>query len=141
VINMKITLREFRHFVRALVESVCPVCGGDGAYIGLNDVECPNKACPKFSVKQLNAGEEESDEYEPNKLPGDYVHLDRYQMQQQFPDALEAWEEEWGPVPTGDEDGHEGVFQWSSDEQQLLAVPGEVPGIDEIKTWYGDRWA
>lgn len=38
-----------------LTESVCPRCGDPNAYIGFhNNVECPNKACPKFSQQQFD---------------------------------------------------------------------------------------
>lgn len=53
---MKTSLYKLRCFIRAiLIEAICPVCGGRGAYVGLRDVECPNKACPKFSQNQLDA--------------------------------------------------------------------------------------
>ena len=52
---MKITLHEVRQFVRSVLkESICPVCGSKGAYIGLNTVECPNKSCARFSPEQMN---------------------------------------------------------------------------------------
>jgi hypothetical protein len=31
-----------------LREAKCPKCGTDGAYVGLNDVECPNPKCANF---------------------------------------------------------------------------------------------
>lgn len=36
---------------------ICPVCGTDDAYAGLNCVECVNKKCSNFSPKQLKAFE------------------------------------------------------------------------------------
>lgn len=48
---MKITLRKLRALLREtlLLEEKCPLCGTDGAYIGLNDVECPNPNCDRFT--------------------------------------------------------------------------------------------
>ena len=53
---MKISLHEVRQIVRSILrETLCPVCRGPDAYVGLNDVECPNPSCPKFSQEQANA--------------------------------------------------------------------------------------
>lgn len=37
-----------------LTEAKCPACGNAAAYIGLNDVECPNKSCQFFSQRQAD---------------------------------------------------------------------------------------
>jgi len=51
---MKINLRQLRHLIREalLLEAKCPGCGTEGAYIGMNDVECPNRGCKFFSQRQ-----------------------------------------------------------------------------------------
>ena len=50
---MQITLKEFREIVRSVLsEATCSACGNKQAYIGLNDVECPNPQCKNFSEKQ-----------------------------------------------------------------------------------------
>lgn len=33
----------------------CPICQTKGAYIGLNEVECPNKDCKCYSPKQAES--------------------------------------------------------------------------------------
>jgi hypothetical protein len=35
-------------------EAVCPKCGNKNAYIGMNDVECPERKCSSFSQKQYD---------------------------------------------------------------------------------------
>ena len=40
----------------------CPKCGSEGAYVGLQIVECPNGNCENFTNRQLDvveSGEEE----------------------------------------------------------------------------------
>ena len=54
---MKRTLSELRLVIKETIkellrEAVCPFCGDPDAYVGLSDVECPNKRCRKFSQKQ-----------------------------------------------------------------------------------------
>lgn len=53
--RMRITLSELRSVIREeirrsclLTEAACPVCGTDGAYIGLHKVECVNPSCRHF---------------------------------------------------------------------------------------------
>ena len=38
-----------------LQETTCPMCGTDGAYVGLNAVECPNPKCSKFKASKSGA--------------------------------------------------------------------------------------
>lgn len=38
-----------------LLESRCPHCGSQGAYVGLNEVECANRRCESFVDKNVNA--------------------------------------------------------------------------------------
>lgn len=40
--------------VSILRESVCPGCGDTDAYVGMNDVECPNQQCSNFSKRQYS---------------------------------------------------------------------------------------
>jgi len=37
-----------------ILEETCPFCGGSKAYVGLNDVECPNRKCKAFSQRQAD---------------------------------------------------------------------------------------
>ncbi len=47
-----------------LEETTCPMCGTDGAYVGLNAVECPNPKCNKFKA---SAGGSSSSSNKPVK--------------------------------------------------------------------------
>jgi len=37
-----------------ILEEKCPYCGDPQAYVGMNDVECPNKNCKGFSQRQAD---------------------------------------------------------------------------------------
>jgi hypothetical protein len=51
-------------------EAVCPKCGNKDAYIGMNDVECPERSCDSFSKKQyVDVFGEESPEPLPKYTP------------------------------------------------------------------------
>ena len=61
--TMKIRWNSLRRLIREeikrsglLTEVACPVCGTEGAYVGLHDVECVNKKC-KFYVPSGDVGD------------------------------------------------------------------------------------
>ena len=74
---MKIQLQALKNLIREslLLETDCPVCGSDGAYVGLNDVECSNPRCDHYDVKVAD----------PSGLGN------RSMFAKEFPDAYDEW--------------------------------------------------
>lgn len=116
---MKINLQELRLLVRSIIqESICPACNGDGAYIGLNKVECSNKACRLYVPT------------EKESAPTGAVSLDA--VRAHFPGAIEAYAKQTGwSLMDGDSyvdeegkltasGGDDQVFSWNDKENVWL---------------------
>ena len=98
---MKKTIFEVREQIRALLKEVaCPGCGNPDAYIGMNDVKCPNPDCKFYEDCPACGGQTqsgycsactdppESEEGEEDRPTFDYTW---FAVQQKFPKAAEQW--------------------------------------------------
>lgn len=45
-------VKEVREMVRSVLESVCPTCGGRGAIVSKEEIECSNKNCSNYSKEE-----------------------------------------------------------------------------------------
>lgn len=117
-----------------LTESRCPVCGTEGAYVGLNDVECVNPRCTHYAkpAPSHNGGIRES-------VP------DRASLEAEFPGALRAWRKFL--IDCEDIDGSVSIDDLFSETQWLLDgdgtlyanYEGDVPNDAQCK-WDGKSW-
>ena len=71
-----------------LVEVACPVCGVEGAYVGLHKVECANPSC-KFYVPYHGGGEVKK-RTRAQATPGTPINsVD--ELEDKCPEAFDAW--------------------------------------------------
>jgi hypothetical protein len=80
---------------RNLTEAKCPRCGDNNAYVGLSNVECPNKKCVNFSQQQHNdvhgASTQSATSAKTFIVPADWGLADRYADPDELSDANDTY--------------------------------------------------
>lgn len=80
---------------RLLFESTCPECGRDGAYVGLNDVECKNPRCRHFSGENGQSVKTRTKRVDPNSYSmvkdWGWHWVPWPEFVERFPHEAEAW--------------------------------------------------
>jgi hypothetical protein len=72
---MKISKDVLREFIESiLTEATCPKCGDPGAYVGFNDVECPNPGCSHY-VPPTSTSPATSQKQAPSASAKGTIHL------------------------------------------------------------------
>ena len=97
--TMKIKWNSLRRLIREeikrsglLTEVACPVCGTEGAYVGLHDVECVNPKCRHYVPSKL--AQPKSERPTHPKLIGTLMMFDDiWEIENEFPGAFKAWRE------------------------------------------------
>jgi hypothetical protein len=133
---MKISLKKLRSIIKEclLLEEKCPLCGTDGAYVGLNDVECPNPKCQRFhpsmnpSAKKAKTGTLNFGVWHDK----DPRSIDFASLEILSPEAADALAAQWGQMNTN-ADVRDEVPIW-------VARKPDDTHEEELKDWLTDEW-
>jgi hypothetical protein len=123
---VRIRLSALRRLIKEelslLAESRCPVCGAEGAYVGLNDVECVNPSCTHYKRPENVIGT-------AGFKPGDIVRYDgSYEGDVPEFGMVDEVEGDLLVVTSLDNPGEE--REWDAETCQLVpedAYPGKKP--------------
>ena len=112
---------------------ICPSCGHDPHDEENEGMRCAR--CGDMTVDGTCDCDDDEDEDE-DEDDNNSVTLDRFEMYNRFPKALDEFEKWFTHVP------RDGLFRYNQDDDTLWVKPGEMPGVDQIHNWDGfnGRW-
>jgi hypothetical protein len=124
---VNLTLGAFKRLIyeSLLVETTCPFCGDNEAYVGFNSVECPNHKCKAFSRQQASdVKRSRFNKFEPTTMSTQDIVNDAIEFLRSLGHtnvkAEERWEKDgvfeiWSDQTLKDSTTHPGKVGWHLD--------------------------
>ncbi len=115
-------------YENVLAEAKCPLCGTDGAYVGLNDVECPNQKCSKYEPNLVKKSGKKWAVWYPED-EGPYIQVvDAAGPDEAF--TASSWDHR---APRGSRrETKPGSFEWDSEDTVVIDVSTK-DGLKELQ--------